>query len=327
MIKKLIILQIFLCFTGIAYAEDNKKISIAVMEFRANNTRDSFGKACLDMLSEKLFASKLFTLMEKNQMDRIARLNGFNEFNIIDPLQIAKLGRVLKVDKMLAGSITYLDSYIINVKMLNAVTGEIEFNVTKRISSIGKLEDAIDDIALSIERHSQGYYNLGGKFDISAEMHYLHPLGTFGKAVDPGPGIEGVIELNSPFEIPFDVLVIAGFYSFKPVYESMDYFYMFPLYLTASYKFSIARNIKIIPSAGCGYVFSRISADESEETDTLYWQDKSLYYNPAIVIRAEFDILLIDRWFLVVTPQYNIFFEEDKVGQFASLGLGLKMLF
>ena len=327
MIQKLIILLLFLTLANIAYADESGKISIAIMEFHANNTKEAFGKACMDILSEKLFASELFTLMEKNQMDRIARINGFNEFNTADPVQIAKLGKKLNVDKMLVGSITYLDSYMIDVKLLNASTGEIEFNVKKKISTTNKLETALDDIALSIERHCQGYYKLSGNFDISIEMIYLNPFGTFSSAVNPGTGIQGILILNSPLEIPFDVQVLTGYYSFEPIYESMNYFYMFPLYLSASYKFSLSRNLNFIPSAGFGYLFSKISSDGSDNTDSIYWQEKSLYYNPAVVIRAELDILLFDRWYLTVTPQYNAFFEEERVGQFASLGFGLKMLF
>ncbi len=325
--KKLISLLLFLSLACAAFAEDNQKISIAIMEFRANNTKEGFGKACMDILSEKLFSSKLFILMEKNQMDKIARLNGFKEFNITEPEQISKLGRVLKVDKMLVGSITYLDSYIIDLKILNAATGEIEFNVTKKISTIEKLDNALDDIALSIERHCIGYYNLSGNFDVSVEADYLIPLSTFGKAVNPGTGVQSIVSFNSPFEMPFNVQLITGFYSFMPVHEAMNYYYMVPLHLVASYKLAITRNINFYPSAGVGYVFSIISIDKSKSNDSLYWSEKSLYYNPALVLRSEFDILLLDRWYLIVTPQYNIFFEEDRVGQFASLGLGLKMLF
>ncbi len=102
---------------------------------------------------------------------------------------------------------------------------------------------------------------------------------------------------------------------------------MFPLYLSASYKIKPARNLNFIPSAGFGYLFSKISSEVSEEKDSMYWHEKSIYYNPSFVIGAELDILLIDRWYLAFTPQYNVFFEEERVGQFASLGLGLKMLY
>jgi len=327
LIKKLTILMLLLSLPDFSFAEDNKKISIAIMEFRANNTKEGFGKACMDMLSERLFASKLFTLMEKSQMDRIARLNGFQEFSTVDPGQIAKLGRVLKVDKMLVGSITYIDSYIIDIKIVDSITGEIEFNVQKKISSIEKLENAIGDMSQSIERHCMGYYNISGKYDIVFEMQYLNPVGIFRNAVNPGIGLQGVLQFNNPFDVPFDIQAAAGFYNFTPGNKSVNYFYMAPLYLSVSYKFSFTRNINFYPSAGAGYFFSRISCDNSKRTSGLYWDDKSLYYNPSIVIRTELDILLYDRWYLVAAPQYNVFFEEDNVGQFASLGLGLKMLF
>lgn len=327
MVKKLIPIFLFLTLADMAYAEQSGKMSIAIMEFRANNTKEAFGKACMDILSEKLFASELFTLMEKNQMDRIARQNGFKEFNTADPEQVAKLGKKLNVDKMLAGSITYLDTYIIDVKILNAATGEIEFDVKKKISSINKLENSLDDIALSIERHCQGYYELSGNFDISVEALYLNPFGTFSDSVNPGTGVQGVLTVNSPAEIPLDIQFVTGYYSFDPVYESMNYFYMFPVFLSASYNFKLTRNLSFLPSAGFGYIFSKVSSDNSDDTDRLYWQKKNLFYNPVVVIRAELDILLFDRWYLVFTPQYNVFFEEERVGQFASLGLGLKMLF
>ncbi len=205
MVKKLIIIIMLLSTANMAYAEKPAKTSIAIMEFRANNTKEAFGKACMDMLSEKLFASDLFTLMEKNQMDRIARQNGFKEFSTADTVQVAKLGKQLKVDKMLAGSITYLDSYIIDVKILNASTGEIEFNAREKISSINKLESALDDIALSIERHCQGYYELSGNFDISIEMVYLNPFGAFRDSVDHGIGIQGALTINSPMDAPFNI--------------------------------------------------------------------------------------------------------------------------
>lgn len=327
MARSYTIFLIFIFAAGIVSAEENKKISIAIMDFHANNTKETYAKACMDMLSEKLFVSETFTIMEKGQMDRIAQINGFKEFNTADPEQAVKLGKKLNVDKMLVGSITYLDSYTIDVKVLNAVTGEIEFNAREKISSVKKLESALDDISISIERHCLGYYNLGGNFNLLIEAHYLNPFGTFSKAVDPGPGIQAVMTLNTPFDIPFDMQAITGFCSFKPVYKSMDYFYMIPIYLAVSNKITFARNLKFIPSAGFGYIFSRISSEKSSTTDDLYWQDRSYYYNPSIIIRAELDILLFDRWYLSASPQYNIFFEEDRVGQFASLGLGLKMLF
>jgi hypothetical protein len=327
LVKKLLTLFLLLTLANNANAEESGKISIAIMEFRANNTKEAFGKACMDILSEKLFTSELFTLMEKNQMDRIARQNGFKEFSTADPEQVAKLGKKLNVDKMLAGSITYLDAYIIDVKILNAATGEIEFNVKKKISSINKLEDSLDDIALSIERHCQGYYELSGNFDISIEAVYLNPFGTFSNSVNPGIGIQGVLAVNSPAGLALDIQIVTGYYSFEPIYESMNYFYMFPLYLSASYNFKLTRNLSFLPSAGFGYIFSKVSSDQSDEVDRLYWQEKDLFYNPAIAIRAELDILLFDRWYLVFTPQYNVFFEEERVGQFASFCLGLKMLF
>lgn len=326
-IKRASIMLAVLLYALNVNAAESRKISLAIMDFRANNTKEGFAKACMDMLSERLFSSGLFTLMEKSQMDRIARANGFSEFDTANPLQVARLGRVLKVDKMISGSITFIDSYIIEVRVLNAATGEIEFNTRKNISSIDKLEPAIDDISLSIERHSTGYYNLSGNFDITIEGHYIYPFGDLGDAVDPGAGAELIARINSPLELPLDMQLVTGFFSFKPRNESMNYFCSVPVYFMLSRKIDLSRNLSLVPAAGGGYLFTKVSSDEPADGRDLYWSERSLYYNPAIVLRGEIDIFLMDRWYLAVTPQYNIFFEDERTGRFASLGLGIKMLF
>lgn len=326
MIKQAIIPLIILYLSGYADAEGTKKTSIAIMEFRANNTKEAYGKACVDILSEKLFATNHFTLMEKSQMDRIARQSGFREYDISEPEQVARLGRVLNVDKLIVGSITYLDSFIINVTVLNSSTGEIELNVKRKISRIKNLDDALEEIALAIERHYLGYDSLSGSFDIAVEGDYLLPYGVLGNLVNRGAGILAVLLLNKPFDNPVSIQGITGYYKMCPADASLDYFYMFPFYLCAAYKFNPAGNLAFIPSAGAGYIFTKLSGDGSADADK-YRDDKQIYYNPALLIRVELDILLYDRWYLVITPQYNLFFEKERAGQFMSIGLGFKMLF
>lgn len=327
-IRKLLTITALLCLSGIANAGDGEKIAIAIMEFRANDTKESVSLACADILSEKLFSSKLFTMMEKSQMDKIARAHGYTEFNSVDPEQAAKLGRLLKVEKVIVGSVTFLESYIIKVKSISVTTGEIDIDVTRKIKSLGSLESALADIALYIERHYSGYYHLSGNFDIAAEMIVLLPVGILSREVDIGIGAQGLITLNSPFQMPFNLQFVAGFYTYYPGPKSIKYFNMESIYLCASSRFSLARNIKFCPSVGAGFIFSQISADDRENNAIgTHIYTKHYYYNPCTVIRAELDIFLFDRWNLVFIPQYTAFFELPKVGQILGLGLGVKMLF
>lgn len=333
----LTILLIFIIHSTMAHAEETKKISIAIMEFRANNTEESYGKASMDMLSQKLYATDLFTVMEKSQLDRIAMLNGFKEFNMIDPEQIARMGKVLNVDKLIVGSISYIDSFIINVKVFNSITGEVEYDVVQKIFSIENLEKAIEEISFAIERHYLGYKELTGDFDLTIEMLYLYPFDLLGQVVDTGNGIQASFQFNSIFKKPsINLLLITGFYSFTPFIDysdftlsqnSDDYFYMFPLYTCFSHKYIITRNISIIPSAGIGYIFSKIYSEYDPHSESLYWDRNRIYHNPSILLRTELDVYLHDRWYIVFTPQYSVFFEKDRAGQFLSIGIGLKMLF
>lgn len=322
--KRFLLLLLVLIITVSLQAQE-KKISIAIMDFRANNTDETLGGACADMIAEKLFSSKLFVLMEKSQMDKIARRNGFYEFNSTDPLQIQKLGKILNVEKLLAGSITFLDTYIINVKVFDALTGEIDFTVEERISSVEKIDDAIAAIALAVERHYLGYYNLSGDFDINAEFLYIIPFGPMGDAVDSGIGGHVFITLNTLFDLPVDLQVMTGYYSFNPACDEIESYSIVPLTINCAYTFSPARNIKFIPALGAGYIFTLLSADT--DGTGLYNYSKKFHYNPAVTARAEFDIFLADRWYVTVTPQYTLFFVPGDLGQFVSFNLGLRMLF
>lgn len=324
MIKKLFLLLLVLNFTFPLFAQENK-ITIAITDFRANNTDPALGSACADMLAERLFSSKLFVLMEKSQMDRIARQNGFYEFDSTVPAQIRKLGRILNVEKLLSGSITYLDAYIINVKVFNALTGETDFSVEKRTGSVDRIDDIIADISIEIERHYLGYYDLSGEFDISAEFIYSMPLGVMGDAVGSGGGGQVVFTVNTPLGFPADIQVISGFYNFTPACSGIKSYNIVPLHIGCAYKFSIARNIKLIPAAGPGYIFTFLSAD-TDGTD-LYDYRRRFHYNPSLMARAELDIFLADRWYVTMAPQYTVFFVPGDTGQFASLALGVRMLF
>lgn len=323
--QKLFILLFLVVFFNVLAVAQDKKISIAIVDFRANNTDESLGGACADMLAEKLFSSKLFILMEKSQMDKIARQNGYYEFNSTDPEQIKKLGKVLKVEKLIAGSITYLDTYIINVKVFDALTGEIDFTVEERVGSAGKIDDAMAGMALAVERHYLGYYNLSGDFDINAEFLYMVPFGTLGDAVESGLGAQLFVTFNTPFDMPADLQLMTGYYTFNPACDEIDSYNVVPLFFNCAYRFSPARNIRFIPALGAGYLFTFLSADT--DGTGIYDYSRKFHYNPSLVARGEFDIFLVDRWYVTVTPQYTLFFVPGDVGQTVSIGLGLRMLF
>jgi len=323
--KKLLISLFLVAFFNVQAVAQDKKISIAIVDFRANNTDESLGGACADMLAEKLFSSKLFILMEKSQMDKIARQNGFYEFNSTDPEQIKKLGRILKVEKLITGSITYLDTYIINVKVFDALTGEIDFTAEERVGSAGKIDDAVAGMALGVERHYLGYYNLSGDFDLSAEFLYIIPFGSMADAVGSGIGGQVFITFNSPLGLAADLQLMTGYYSFTPACDEIEKYNVVPVFFNCAYRLSPARNIRFIPGLGAGYIFTFLSADT--DGTGMYDYRRKFHYNPALTARGEFDIFLADRWYVTVTPQYNIFFVTGDTGQFFSVTLGLRMLF
>ncbi len=91
----------------------------------------------VDLISEAL-AGELqntgaFRVMERSQMDRVLKEQGFQSSGLCDGNECAvEVGKVLGIDRMVVGSIGKIGSmYIINVRMVDVSTGEILASVRR----------------------------------------------------------------------------------------------------------------------------------------------------------------------------------------------------
>lgn len=327
-IKKTVIV-LFLILGQHLPAQENAKIAIAITDFSVSNTRESFARTCEIMLAENLFQSGMFTLMDKRQMDEIARKNGFSDYNTLDPQQLTRLGKILRVDKIITGSITFDGTYIIEVRSVNTSTGTIDIIITKKTGNSGNIERIIYEITTAIERHYSGYEPLSGDFDISVKAAVMSPVGFFDKEAGTGFGCIAGIIINNPYDMPFALSLETGYLNFTSDYNSIQSINFFPVTAGISKAFIPASNLRLIPGAGFGYIFSIIRSDDRDAIfANQYKFVNHYYYNPALTASLEFDILVYDRWYFLLTPQYTVFFDgQSRTGQFLSLNLGIRMLF
>ncbi|HWB86246.1 MAG TPA: CsgG/HfaB family protein [Bryobacteraceae bacterium] len=106
---------VFLAFLTIA-AQAQQKKRVAVMNFdyatvqsgvsAIFGSNQDVGKGISDLLVDKLVDGGVYSVIERNQLDKILAEQNFSNSDRADPNSAAKIGRVLGVDAIVIGSIT-----------------------------------------------------------------------------------------------------------------------------------------------------------------------------------------------------------------------------
>jgi TolB-like protein len=123
---------------------ENQKRTIAVVEFsdlKGNVT--NFGRFLSEELITRLYQTKKFKVIERQQLNRIIAEQKLSLTGIVDPASAQKLGRVLGVDSIVFGSISDLVKTLrVNARLISAETGEvfaaasIEINKDEAVASL-----------------------------------------------------------------------------------------------------------------------------------------------------------------------------------------------
>lgn len=106
---------------------ENSKRKIAVIEFAdlKGNVTD-LGRYLSEKLITELFKTKKFTVVERQLLNKVINEQKLSLTGVIDPTSAQKLGRLLGVDAIAAGSVSDLTKTIeINARLINTGTGEV----------------------------------------------------------------------------------------------------------------------------------------------------------------------------------------------------------
>jgi len=128
------------------------KITIAVLNFEAKNVSQETAEAVSDILSTELFNTNRFQVIERQAIEKIFEEHKLQMSGVTDMDQAAQIGQLLNVQKIMIGSVSKLGSaYIINTRLVNVETGELELaeNVQSSGGETG-LPTAIADLATKV---------------------------------------------------------------------------------------------------------------------------------------------------------------------------------
>lgn len=154
LIRSVLIMYCLFILAPVAMGQDKnmqpfpqKKINVAVMDFNARGGISSEEAATLsDVFQSKLSQIKDITLVDRNRIKSILQEQGFQQSEACTQVEcLVEAGRILKVEKMFAGSIGKIGKiYNVNIQLIDVATAQILQNISRQHS--GDIEDLVSEI-------------------------------------------------------------------------------------------------------------------------------------------------------------------------------------
>jgi hypothetical protein len=133
--KTSLLIMLLLAFAMVATAQ-NKKMKIAVMDFKAGvgvNAAEVEGLS--DMLINTLYESGKFSIVERSQINQVLKEQKFQASELTNE-QLAEVGRILGVESVLIGTVNFLaehknpdgsmtGEYNVDVRAVDVESGEV----------------------------------------------------------------------------------------------------------------------------------------------------------------------------------------------------------
>jgi len=126
--------------------------SIAILSLRGNGISASEARILTDELRTVLVQTGKYNVLERNNMESILEEQGFQMSGCTSADCAVEAGKLLGVNKMLAGSIGKLGTlYNISIRTFNVETGKIDKTVSRRHSgSIEQLLDVMEHVGYEL---------------------------------------------------------------------------------------------------------------------------------------------------------------------------------
>lgn len=122
----LLLLSLLLAFGSLEAQNKDKKMKIAVMDFRAGvGVAEGEVQGLSDMLINTLYESGKFSIVERSQIDQVLKEQKFQASELTYE-QVAKVGRILGVKAVLVGTVNFLAEH---KNLDGSVTGEYNVDV------------------------------------------------------------------------------------------------------------------------------------------------------------------------------------------------------
>lgn len=145
--KRISVLLLMLLFVFTANAQLKKRVAVSRFEDRAGTGYNHLGEGVADMLVTALVKSNKFSVLERQELEKVIAEQRLGESGLVTPETAPKLGKLLGVELMVVGSVsefgtkekkvsgglsfisggikTKTSRAVVDIRLINTVTGEI----------------------------------------------------------------------------------------------------------------------------------------------------------------------------------------------------------
>ena len=177
--KKLLLITVLLL--SISTVQSQVRMRIAIFDFKAGaGVENSMVNSLSDMLINSMFSTNHYTIVERTQIDKIIREQGFQKGEITEDVSV-KIGQILNVKAIVLGTVIQLGGeYNLDIRLVDVENGELisTAGVTKRPEDT--FRDMMNDLTLQLDNKLYGldkrkkYAKDNGTFDVyPAQNVYL----------------------------------------------------------------------------------------------------------------------------------------------------------
>ncbi|MBW7888547.1 MAG: hypothetical protein H3C35_09350 [Bacteroidetes bacterium] len=145
--KKLMLLLVVLFLCSLTNAQLKKRVAVSRFEDRAGTGYNHLGEGVADMLVTALVKTGKFTVLERQELEKVLDEQKLGESGLVTPQTAPKLGKILGVELLVIGSVSEFGTKesqvsggisflsggikrktsraVVDVRLVNTVTGEI----------------------------------------------------------------------------------------------------------------------------------------------------------------------------------------------------------
>lgn len=187
--KKVSLIIMLLMAFAMTVTAQNKKMKIAVMDFKAGvgvNANEVEGLS--DMLINTMYESGKFSIVERSQINQVLKEQKFQASELTNE-QLAKVGRILGVESVLIGTVNFLaehknpdgsmtGEYNVDIRAVDVESGEVVTTAGAAKSSGSTYRAMMEKIARQLAENLTGektveVVSIGGLITKGRDFYYL----------------------------------------------------------------------------------------------------------------------------------------------------------
>lgn len=140
-------------FNSLLHAQTQQARRIAVLDLRGDGVSESEARTLTDRLRSRLVNTRVFYVLEREQMDEVLNEQGFQQSGCVSDECLVEIGRLVGVQEMVGGSIGKIgQTYTLDLRIIDVETGRIIKTVSEDYRGsadglLGVLEVAAQKIA------------------------------------------------------------------------------------------------------------------------------------------------------------------------------------